>query len=227
MTLNLHGLEKTMTAKQHEYAESIYSHKLTITDSPAGTGKTTVAVAVAKLMHQEAAEAYENMPKHKRQGKSNKQELYYIVAPVQEKTLGFTAGNEEKVSKYLMPLKDAIIALGGKPEKEIHSEKEDRESAWIHATTYAYLRGGNISNATVIIDEAQNWPLHELKKVLTRCHDSCHVVLIGHQKQCDIDQAKSGFPTYKTAAEKAPFAKIVELTDNFRGDLAKWADEVE
>lgn len=242
-------LSQKATGEQERYVNSILNNVLTITDSISGSGKTTLAVAVAKYLNDT-----EDKP------------LYYFFAPVGEKIFGFTPGDlEEKESKYLIPLKDALIKLNQLPEKAIFSKKkaqkdepeefvptetfkkgkkqklskeqldvqrkakqEEIAEPWVHATSHAYWRGGNIENATIIIDEAQNWTKHELKKVLTRIHDNCKVILIGHQKQCDIDQKASGFPAYIAAAQEAPFGVgITPLTKDFRGKLARWADKVE
>jgi phosphate starvation-inducible PhoH-like protein len=237
-----YGLAKTATEEQIEYANSILDNLLTVTDSISGSGKTTWAVACAKYMWQLNPD----------------KELYYFFAPVGEKAFGFTPGDlEEKESKYLIPLRDALKEIGDDPDKAIFSKKlkdepeeddepflspkqskkqkrkvtntrykESKTLPWIHATSHVFWRGGNIKGATVIIDEAQNWTKHELKKILTRCHDDCTIIVVGHQKQCDIDQKASGFPAYKAAAGTAPFAKIITLTKDFRGKLARWADEV-
>ena len=183
---------------------------LTVTDSISGSGKTTIAVAVAKLLHEQ-----------------QRKDLYYFFAPVQEDAFGFTPGDlEDKENKYLIPLRDALRKVKSDPDKEIYSTKETKPRAWVHATSHVFWRGGNIENAVVFIDEAQNWTEHELRKVLTRCHDNCHVIISGHQKQCDIEQSKSGFPKYKAEAEKADFASVLQLTKDFRGRLARWADNV-
>lgn len=196
-----------LTEEQKEYADSIFDHTLTITDSISGSGKTTIAVACAKLL---------------------KQPLYYFYAPIQERVIGHTPGDEEeKGSKYLIPLYDALKKINENPDKVVFSKKEFRTHAWVHATSYAFWRGGNIEKATVILDEAQNWTKHELKKILTRIHDSCTVIMIGHNGQIDINPRTSGFSSYIKHAKNQSFAKQVNLTHDFRGNMARWADSID
>jgi phosphate starvation-inducible PhoH-like protein len=195
-----------LSEEQKEYADSIFDHSLTITDSISGSGKTTIAVGCAKLIQKP---------------------LYYFFNPVQEDVYGFTPGDlEDKESKYLLPLTDALRKIHEVPEKVIFSKKEFRPHAWVHATSHAFWRGGNLENATVILDEAQNWTVHELKKVLTRCHDTCKVIMIGHQGQTDIKPSLSGFSSYIEHAKGQDFAHQVNLTKDFRGKLARWADKL-
>jgi phosphate starvation-inducible protein PhoH len=92
----------------------------------------------------------------------------------------------------------------------------------------ARLALGNIEDAVVVIDEAQNMTKHELKKILTRCHDSCLVFVIGHQFQIDLkNPSKSGFEPYLEHVEKTDIATICTLTKNFRGKISNWADSIQ
>lgn len=196
----------TLSDEQKAYADSIFDYNLTITDSISGSGKTTVAVGAAKIL---------------------KKHLYYFFSPVQEDVLGYTPGDEEeKMSKYLIPLTDALRQIGENPEKVIFSKKEFRPHAWVHATSWVFWRGGNIKDAVVVIDESQNWTKHQLKMILTRCHDNCKVIMIGHQGQMDIPADLSGFLAYQEHAKNKDFANQVNLTKDFRGVLARWADSL-
>jgi predicted ribonuclease YlaK len=196
----------TLSEEQKAYADSIFDYPLTITDSISGSGKTTIAVGAAKIL---------------------KKPLYYFFSPVQEKVFGFTPGDlEEKESKYLLPLTDALRQINEIPEKAIFSNKEFRPHAWVHASSYVFWRGGNIKDATIILDETQNWPKHEIKKILTRCHDTCKVIMIGHSLQMDIPESVSGFRSYIDHAKGQTFANQVNLTKDFRGKLARWADSI-
>lgn len=196
----------TLTEEQKEYADSIFDNQLTITDSLSGSGKTTVAVGVAKLLQRP---------------------LYYIFFPVQEDVHGFLPGDlEDKTNNYLGPLYDALSEINENPEKVVFSKKEFRPHAWVYAIPHTFLRGTNLKNCTVLIDESQNGTKHQLKKILTRCHESTKVIMVGHQKQTDIPIEKSGFKDYIEAAKTAPFAKQVNLTHDFRGALCRWADQV-
>lgn len=196
----------TLSDEQKAYADSIFDYNLTITDSISGSGKTTIAVGAAKIL---------------------KKPLYYFFSPVQEGVFGFTPGDlEEKEAKYLLPLTDALRQIGENPEKVIFNKREFRAHAWVHATSHVFWRGGNIKDATVILDETQNWTKHEIKKVLTRCHDNCKVIMIGHRFQMDIPEAQSGFLAYQEHAKNKDFANQVNLTKDYRGVLARWADSL-
>jgi predicted ribonuclease YlaK len=202
------GFEPKLTAEQRLYVDSIFDRQLTITDAMSGTGKTTLAVAAAKLI-----------------GKP----LVYVFSPVEEKKLGFTPGDErEKESKYLTALTDALEEINEDPTQAIYDKKRtDRENqyAWVYPKSHVFVRGSNTKGRTVIIDESQNFTRGELKKVLTRIHDDCRVVMIGHHGQCDLaDARKSGFAPYIEHFRNEPYVAVCELTRNFRGELAQHAD---
>ena len=82
------------------------------------------------------------------------------------------------------------------------------------------------ANKVVIIDEAQNFTAGELKKVLTRIHDSCKVIVIGHTGQIDI-QGGSGFERYLEYFSGHERCAVCKLTTNHRGWLATFADALE
>lgn len=200
----------TLTDEQRKYVDSIFDYQLTIVNAKAGTGKTTLAVGAAKII-----------------GKP----LYYIFSPVEEGALGFTPGEvEDKESKYMVPLLDALKKIKEDYRFAIYRESNPehiRKVAWVYAKSHVFVRGSNIEDATVIIDEAQNFTRGELKKVLTRIHDSCKVIMIGHDGQCDLpDPKKSGFVPYLEHFRNEPYTNVVELTKNFRGRLAQKADEL-
>lgn len=206
----LFGFEQKLTDEQRIYVDSIFDNQLTIVNAKSGTGKTTLAVACAKLL-----------------GKP----LIYTFSPVEEGSLGFTPGTvEEKEAKYIQPLLDALIEIREDARFAIKSEKNpdiNNEGAWISAKSHTFVRGTNIKDSTVIIDEAQNMTRGELKKLLTRIHDSCHVIMIGHVEQIDLkDPKKSGFAPYIEHFRDEPYCQVVELTRNFRGRLARHADEL-
>jgi phosphate starvation-inducible protein PhoH len=83
----------------------------------------------------------------------------------------------------------------------------------------------NLENKIVIIDEAQNFTTEELKKVLTRIHDSCKVIVVGHTGQVDIS-GRSGFARYIQHFSTADRCEVCELTINHRGWLSSYADNL-
>jgi phosphate starvation-inducible protein PhoH and related proteins len=207
----LFGFADKLTDEQREYVDSIFDHQLTIVNAKSGTGKTTLAVASAKII-----------------GKP----LIYVFAPVQEKAMGFRPGKQkEKEIEYHQPLIDALLKINEVPAKVLYDEDNpDALKAgqmWVYPKSHIFARGTNIEDCTVIIDEAQNFTRGELKKLLTRIHDTAKVIMIGHVGQCDLpDPKKSGFAPYIEHFRDEPYAKAVELHKNFRGDLAQKADEL-
>lgn len=203
-----YGLD--LTEEQRTYVDSIFDNQLTIVNAKAGTGKTTLAVGVAHIL---------DMP------------LVYTFSPVEEGSIGHTPGSvEEKERKYTLPLLDALAEINVDPRFAIKSENNPdmiNEKAWVEAKSHTFLRGSNIKDSVVIIDEAANFTRGELKKVLTRIHDSSKVIIIGHDQQCDLkNPAKSGFVPYLEHFRHEPYAQVCELTVNFRGKLAAKADEL-
>lgn len=197
-----------MTTEQEAYVDSIFNNQLTIVDARSGSGKTTLAVASAHLMQKP---------------------LVYLFNPVEEGKLGFRPGTQcEKESDYLQPLRDALLAINENPMRSIATDATSmKQGAWIEAKSHIFLRGTNLSDVTVIVDEAQNMTLPDLKKILTRIHDSCKVIVIGHTGQCDLhDPRKSGFPTLINHFRDKEYAQFLVLTKNFRGILAQDADEM-
>jgi phosphate starvation-inducible protein PhoH and related proteins len=211
-----------LTEEQQRYADSIFDKRLTIVDAKSGSGKTTIAVGCAKLIHEQAKK---NNPFGK--------PLLYIFAPVQEKAMGFRPGNQEtKEEEYLQPLKDALLEIGENPAQVIFNEemlkdkKPNLDNVWVYAKSHVFARGTNIKGKTVIIDEAQNFTRGELKKILTRIHDDCTVIMIGHRGQIDLpDPKKSGFVPYMEWFKDKHYVQVLELTKNFRGELAQDADD--
>lgn len=179
-------------------------------NAKAGSGKTTLAVACAAII-----------------GKP----MIYTFSAAEERTLGYTPGTtEEKESKYLSPLLDALSEIGEDPRLALFRESNPdfmNNQTWIKALSHTYMRGINIKDSTLIIDEAANFTRGDLKKVLTRVHDSTKVVMIGHTAQCDLpDPNKSGFAPYIDHFRCETYAKACELHVNFRGELADKADEL-
>ncbi|GAK03288.1 phosphate starvation-inducible protein PhoH, predicted ATPase [Geomicrobium sp. JCM 19037] len=203
-----YGFAPKLTDEQRIYVDSIFDNLLTIVNARSGTGKTTLAVAAAHMLGDP---------------------LLYLFAPVQEGSLGYTPGSvEEKEAKYITPLLDALDEINEDPRFSLWREDNPdliNDQTWIEAKSHVFMRGTNIKRKTIIIDEAQNLTRGDLKKILTRAHDSSRVIMIGHHAQCDLPQpAKSGFVPYLEHFRDEPYANVCELTRNFRGQLAQKAD---
>lgn len=202
--------------EQWDYVKAIWDNKnlMVMVDACAGSSKTTLAIGMGLLMYEFGLY----------------KKLYYIVSPCQEQELGYRPGStDEKLADYLGPLYDALITWGYDPYKVIASDTNTDNvkngTAFVFPTSDVFLRGCNLSEAFVIIDEAQN--SRQLKKIISRCHDNCKVVCAGHRGQIDLKFPQdSQFPKYLDAARKIDFIQIIELTKNYRGKLSKFADEV-
>jgi phosphate starvation-inducible protein PhoH and related proteins len=210
-----YGLGPTLTDEQKEYLDAIFDYQLTICNAKAGTGKTTLAVGCAYILY-------------KLEGKP----LLYVFNPTEEWRMGFRPGEQrEKESAYLGPLKDALKVIGEKPELAIYNEENPefiRRQSWVTAMSHTFMRGTNIRNMTLIIDEVQNFTKNDLRKVLTRVHDDSKVILIGHTGQIDLPKPElSGFAPYIEHFRGKDYVKVCELTVNFRGRLANDADSIE
>lgn len=207
----LYGFAEKLTREQCEYVDSIFDNQVTIVNAKAGSGKTTLAVACAALL-----------------GKP----LVYIFAPVEEGKMGFRPGTQrDKEAEYYQPLIDALYEIGENPSKVIYDaeniEAQKRGDVWVYPRSHIFARGTNIKDSTVIIAEAQNFTRGELKKVLTRIHDSCTVIIEGHDGQNDLPNPnKSGFVPYIEHLAAYEFVNVVRLKKNFRGRLSTVADEM-
>ena len=206
-----YGLGERFTDEQVVYVDSIFDNQVTIVNAPAGSGKTTLAVGAAKII-----------------GKP----LVYIFSPVEEGKMGFRPGTqEEKEAEYLQPLKDALLEINEDPAQAIQDinnpELMKSGKAWVRAMSHIFARGTNIKDCTVIIAESQNFTKGELKKVLTRIHDSCTVIIEGHTGQNDLpNPSKSGFQPYIDHLGQYDWVQVCTLTKNFRGRLSRVADEL-
>ena len=205
--------------EQKEFVNAILNpDKLIVfANARAGTGKTLMAVAAANLLVQHGE--YDG--------------IVYIVSPVQEAKLGFLPGSvDEKISIYTAPLYDALVKLGINPYIAVIQEGVENQkngTAYIDCISHVYLRGCNLENKVIIIEESQNMYLDELKKVLTRISDTSKTIVIGHSGQCDLyyHPENSGFVRYIEHYRNEPYAQICNLTINHRGIVSTKADELE
>jgi phosphate starvation-inducible PhoH-like protein len=166
----IRGGKKTVVPRsfnQRSYLEQIQKNDMVFGIGPAGTGKTYLAVAqaVAYLMSKQV----------------NRVILARPAVEAGEK-LGFLPGDlQQKVDPYLRPLYDALYDL-------IDYEKVERlfERNQIEVAPIAFMRGRTLSDAFVIIDEAQNTTTEQMKMVLTRIGLGSKVVVTGDITQIDL-----------------------------------------
>lgn len=211
-----YGLE--LDEEQKVFRDAIWSDDIDIVfcDARAGTGKTLVSIATALLLYE-----------HK-----NYNGIVYVTSPTQEEKLGYLPGNkDDKISPYTNPIKKALIKLNYVPDTMIANEniQNVKEGACIECVSHNYLRGDNFDDKIIIIDEAQNMYLDELKKTLTRVNSTCKTIVIGHSGQCDLfkNKIRSGFSFYREWFKDKPRAAVCELNTNHRGWVANHADDLD
>lgn len=166
-----HGLIKGRGANQIGYLQKIVSHDVNFGIGPAGTGKTYLAVACA-------VHALQNEQVRK----------IILVRPAVEagEKLGFLPGDmAQKVDPYLRPLYDALHEMLGLERVEKMIEK-----GVIEVAPLAFMRGRTISNAFIILDEAQNTTVEQIKMFLTRIGFGSTAVITGDITQIDLPHEK-------------------------------------
>ena len=165
---------KCKTLGQKKYVSALKKHTVVFGVGPAGTGKTYLAVAMAVL-------AYKNKEVSK----------IILTRPAVEagEKLGFLPGDlQNKVDPYLRPLYDALYEFLGSENFKILSER-----GVIEVAPLAYMRGRTLNDAYIILDEAQNCTIEQMKMFLTRFGEGSRVVVTGDITQIDLPQdRKSG-----------------------------------
>ena len=171
------GIKRTVqprSTNQRRYVEAIEQNDMVFGVGPAGTGKTYLAVAMAV--------AAINAKRVSR---------IVLVRPAVEagERLGFLPGTlQEKIDPYLRPLYDALFDM-------IDVEKVDRmlERNVIEVAPLAFMRGRTLNDAFIILDEAQNTTIEQMKMFLTRMGANSKAVITGDITQIDLpNPRKSG-----------------------------------
>ena len=210
--------DMTLDAEQEAFVKAIKDKNKTIIfcDAAAGTGKTTLAMGTANLLYLDKRNDLDG--------------IVYIVSPYGEGKQGYLPGSiTEKSEVYYEPAYQAMIEVNMNPYTDVCSDAmtaKRKGEGFVKMLTHTYLRGTNLQKKIVILDESQNYTVAELKKVLTRCHDSCKVIVIGHTGQIDI-RGGSGFQKYLEHFEGQEKCAVCKLTTNHRGWLSTYADELE
>ena len=158
---------KCKTVGQKKYVDLMKKNTITFGVGPAGTGKTYLAVAIAVNAI-----------------KAKQVEKIILTRPAVEagEKLGFLPGDlQEKVNPYLRPLYDALQEMLG-----IETYAKMMERGTIEIAPLAYMRGRTLSNAFVILDEAQNTTREQIKMFLTRLGENSKMVITGDLTQIDL-----------------------------------------
>jgi phosphate starvation-inducible protein PhoH and related proteins len=158
---------RARTAAQDAYIRALRRHALVFSAGPAGTGKTWLAVAHAVQLFE-------------------RKEVDRIVLsrPAVEagERLGFLPGDmREKVDPYLRPIYDALYDL-----MDARIVERAMQSGEIEIAPLAFMRGRTLSNAAVILDEAQNTTSMQMKMFLTRLGENSRMIVTGDPSQVDL-----------------------------------------
>jgi phosphate starvation-inducible PhoH-like protein len=155
------------TEAQKAYVANLFANELGFGIGPAGTGKTYLAVAVGVTMFISGAV-----------------EKIILSRPAVEagERLGFLPGDmKEKVDPYMQPLYDALNDF--LPAKQVQKLLEEKR---IEIAPLAFMRGRTLSNAFVVLDEAQNATAMQMKMFLTRLGEGSRMVVTGDRTQVDL-----------------------------------------
>lgn len=195
VAITSHGKQiKCKTVGQKKYVDAIKKNSVVFGVGPAGTGKTYLAVALA-------VSAFKN----------KEVEKIILTRPAVEagEKLGFLPGDlQSKVDPYLRPLYDALQEMLG-----MDGYIKLVERGVIEIAPLAYMRGRTLSDAFIILDEAQNTTREQMKMFLTRMGDGSKVVVTGDLTQIDLpDGKKSGLKHATDILKNIEGIKSVFLT---------------
>ncbi|MEA4902092.1 PhoH family protein [Desulfitobacterium sp.] len=192
---------------------------------PAGTGKTLLALAsgLQQTLH---SEIYSRL---------------LCARPIVPfgKDIGFLPGEkEDKVRPYMQPIYDNLELLL-RPKKDKSEKNSDsmvdsaidllKKKHQLEIEILTYIRGRSIPNQFMIIDEAQNLSVHEIKTIITRAGEGTKIVLCGDPDQIDhpyLDKESNGIAHLTHRLKGKPFYGQVRLTKGERSELASFAAEL-
>ena len=160
------------TEAQKTYVANLFDNELGFGIGPAGTGKTYLAVAVGVTMFL-----------------SGVVDRIILSRPAVEagERLGFLPGDmKEKIDPYMQPLYDALNDF--LPQKQLQKLVEEKR---IEIAPLAFMRGRTLSNAFVVLDEAQNATTMQMKMFLTRLGEGSRMVITGDRTQIDLPRGVS------------------------------------
>ena len=158
---------KVKNINQFKYLEIIDNSTITFGIGPAGTGKTFLAVASAVKMYSE-----------------NKIKKIVLTRPAVEagERLGYLPGDlSQKIDPYLVPLFDSLEYFFGNETLQYLIEKRN-----IEIVPLAYMRGRTLNDACIILDEAQNATMSQIKMFLTRLGENSKMIITGDETQIDL-----------------------------------------
>ena len=180
---------KVKNINQYKYMDLMQNSTITFGIGPAGTGKTFLAVAAAVKMYSD-----------------QKIKKIVLTRPAVEagERLGYLPGDlSQKIDPYLVPLFDSLEYFFGNETLAHLLEKRN-----IEIVPLAYMRGRTLNNACIILDEAQNATMSQIKMFLTRLGENSKIIITGDESQVDL-YSKDNSGLKKT---RKILSKIEEIT---------------
>ena len=201
---------KVKNLNQFKYIETIENSTITFGIGPAGTGKTFLAVASAVKMYSE-----------------NKIKKIVLTRPAVEagERLGYLPGDlSQKIDPYLVPLFDSLEYFFGNETLQYLIEKRN-----IEIVPLAYMRGRTLNDACIILDEAQNATMSQIKMFLTRLGENSKMIITGDETQIDLNNRTfSGLRKTRKTLSKIEEVSVLEFenTDIVRNKIVSKILEV-
>lgn len=211
----IEDFKRRLDVHQMNYYEALGNFPIVGVDAKSGSGKTTIAVARAlEMLKNGQVDA-----------------INYVRFPdARGQKLGSLPGTEdEKKSGYMFPFYEAAANFG------LRTEDVDKLIAQevIELNTDMFYRGRTKDNTFLIIDEAQNGNMSDIRLMLTRVTDFSYTSVIGHSGQLDSKMKRYGpnnwlpFQVYLYHMDKKSFTKVCELQHDYRGKVSRWADKID
>ncbi len=181
------GTVRARNMAQDLYLRAMKRHELVFAEGPAGTGKTWLAVGFAVLLLEQGAV-----------------ERLILSRPALEagERLGFLPGDmRDKVDPYLRPIYDALADF-----MDARMLERGMQIGMIEVAPLAFMRGRTLSNACVLLDEAQNATSMQMKMFLTRLGEGSHMIVTGDPSQTDLPPG-----------QKSGLSEAIELLSGLEG----------
>ena len=187
---------KVKNVTQFKYVETIENSTITFGIGPAGTGKTFLAVASAVKMYTD-----------------EKIKKIVLTRPAVEagERLGYLPGDlSQKIDPYLVPLFDSLEYFFGNETLQYLIEKRN-----IEIVPLAYMRGRTLNNACIILDEAQNATVSQIKMFLTRLGEDSKMIITGDETQIDLHNRDfSGLKKTRKSLSNIEEISVVEFKNS-------------
>ena len=187
---------KVKNVTQFKYIETIDNSTITFGICPAGTGKTFLAVASAVKMYND-----------------EKIKKIVLTRPAVEagERLGYLPGDlSQKIDPYLVPLFDSLEYFFGNETLQYLIEKRN-----IEIVPLAYMRGRTLNNACIILDEAQNATVSQIKMFLTRLGEDSKMIITGDETQIDLNNKDfSGLKKTRKSLTNIEEISVVEFKNS-------------